>query len=146
MSAENKKGFTLIELLLVIALILVVGFFSSGFYVRFIDQMAVQDAKEGLIGALSEARSAALAGKYNASWGVKKNSGEIVIFRGDSYANRNLDFDQVLKVNSNVTVSGFDEEVFSPGGGFPVKTLPDVVVSLGTASESFSLNSEGAIE
>jgi prepilin-type N-terminal cleavage/methylation domain-containing protein len=143
---SSRHGFTLIELLLVIALVLIISIPMSSFYTRFINQMAVRDAREGMAGMLQEAQTLSLAGKNNVSWGVRHEPSEIILFRGDSFQDRDPAFDQTLKINSNVDISGFQETFFSRSFGHPDQAYPSIVISWGNTQESFSLNSEGAIE
>jgi prepilin-type N-terminal cleavage/methylation domain-containing protein len=141
-----QYGFTLIELLLVIALVLIISIPASSFYTRFINQMAVRDAREGLVGMFQEAQALSLSGKKNSSWGVRYEPSEIVLFRGDSFQDRDPAFDQTLDINSNVNISGFQETVFSRSSGHPDQAHPSIMIYWGNDQESFSLNSEGAIE
>jgi prepilin-type N-terminal cleavage/methylation domain-containing protein len=143
---SSRHGFTLIELLLVIALVLIISIPASSFYTRFINQMAVRDAREGLAGMFQEAQALSLSGKKNSSWGVRYNPSEIVLFRGDSFQDRDPAFDQTLDINANVNISGFQETFFSRSSGHPEQAFSSIVISWGNDQESFSLNSEGAIE
>jgi prepilin-type N-terminal cleavage/methylation domain-containing protein len=143
---SSRNGFTLIELLLVIALVLIISIPASSFYTRFINQMAVRDAREGLAGMLQEAQALSLSGKKNSSWGVRYNSSVIVLFRGDSFQDRDPAYDQVLDINPNVNISGFQETFFSRSSGYPDQAHPSIAIYWGNDQESFSLNSEGAIE
>jgi prepilin-type N-terminal cleavage/methylation domain-containing protein len=141
-----KKGFTLIELLLVIALVLILGISTSAFFGRFYYQMSVRDASEAIVGAIREAQSLAMSGKNNSSWGVKHEPSKITVFKGDSFSGRDQSADQIFPKSSGIEISGFDEIIFSPPSGFPTQTFSHVTVSRRNIEESFSINSEGAIE
>jgi len=143
---SSNKGFTFIELLLVMALILAVSIPAAEFYTRFIYQIAVRDASEGLIGMFHEAQTLAMSGKENSSWGVKYNAPDFILFQGNSFSERNPDFDEIFSINQNVEISGFSETVFQVISGRPTETLSQVLISHGNIQESLSLNSEGAVE
>lgn len=143
---KDKKGFTLIELLLVMALILIVGVFSSVFYTRFIGQMAVRDAREGLSGMFHEAQALSMSGRENSVWGVKYQQENLTLFSGSSYVNRNQTFDKILEINPHITVSGFEETVFDFPAGRPSEVFPIITISWGNNEEILKLNSEGAVE
>lgn len=143
---KTQSGFTLIELLLVIALVLIVSVPTASFSTHFIYQMSVRDASEGLVGMLQEAQALSMLGKENSSWGVKKQSGKLILFRGEDFSSRNQSFDQVLTINSHVDMTGFDEISFSRYGGFPSQTAMPIVVAWGNVNETFKLNLEGVFE
>ena len=140
-----RRGFTLLELLLVIALLLAIGVPAAVFSTRFIYQMAVRDAAEGLTGMIREAQALAISGKQHSSWGVKYGSDKLTLFSGDSYSSRNQSLDQILAINPNVNMSGFSEIVFAYPQGFPDQEF-SITVSHGNISESFSVNREGTVE
>ncbi|NTW26938.1 MAG: prepilin-type N-terminal cleavage/methylation domain-containing protein [Candidatus Moranbacteria bacterium] len=142
----HKQGFTLIELLLVIALVLIVSVPTAAFSTHFIYQMSVRDASEGLVGMLQEAQALSMLGKENSAWGVKKQSGKLILFRGEDFSNRDQAFDQALSINSHVNMIGFDEMSFSRYGGFPLQPTGSIVVAWGNVNEIFKLNSEGVFE
>jgi prepilin-type N-terminal cleavage/methylation domain-containing protein len=139
-------GFTLIELLLVISLVLILGTFTSAFFTRFIYQMAVRDTSEALVGIMHEAQEMAMSGKENSSWGVRYESGRVILFCGNSYLSRDPSFDQVLETNSHINVANFEETVFEAPSGRPSVSSSRITVSWDNVEEIFTLNSEGAIE
>jgi prepilin-type N-terminal cleavage/methylation domain-containing protein len=143
---NNKKGFTLIELLLVMALVLIIGVFSATFYTRFIAQMAVRDAREGLSGMFHEAQALSMSGRENSTWGVKYQEGKLTLFSGGSYANRNQTLDKNLEINSHIIISGFEETVFNFPAGKPNESFPAIIISWGNNEETLKLNSEGVVE
>jgi hypothetical protein len=142
----NSKGFTFIELLLIIAVAMVASVSVSTFAVNYLHETAVRDASEGLIGTLREAQTLAISGKKNSSWGTKYEPGSITLFRGDSFSSRDSDFDQVLGINPDVEISGFEEAVFESPSGRPKESFSSINISRGNVEFFFSLNSEGVAE
>jgi hypothetical protein len=143
---KSRDGFTFIELTLVIGLVFIVGISTAAFYTHFINQMAIRDAHDGLVGMLQEAQVYSLSGRENSSWGVKRESSDFLLFCGDSSLGRDPAFDLALAFNPNLAISGFDEVVFSRSSGYPDQAHSSIIISWGNDQESFSLNSEGAIE
>lgn len=52
-------------------------------------------------------------GAEDSDWGVKVQSGSVVLFSGSSYAARNTDYDESYAVSSGVAFSSSPEIVFS---------------------------------
>ena len=140
------SGFTLLELLLVVGIILIIGVPVAFFSTHFIYQSSVRDASEGLISMLHQAQIFSMLGKENSTWGVKKESGKVILFRGENFATRATSFDQELTINPNIEIGGFDEIVFSAYEGLPSQALPLVTIVWGGVSDSLNLNSEGVVE
>lgn len=135
-------GFTLIELLLTIVIITVIGSFSVVFFSRFLTQNAVANTQDQLIGQLRKAQLYAMSGKQNGSWGVSIAPGKMTLFQGNTYATRNAAFDETFSVNSNITISGFSEIVFTRMTGLP-NTSGTYTVSGSGSSKQVTVNSQG---
>lgn len=145
--AKRKRGFTLIEVLLVIAIVLVVGFFSAAFPIDFMSRMSVRDAQSGISAVLRKAQMYALSGREKSAWGAHYDSGTatVVLFSGSSYSNRNNDLDEIIEINENIFVSDFDDVIFQSPGGVP-DGARTITLSRDTETAHVSLNAEGALE
>lgn len=135
-------GFTLIELLLTIVIITVIGSFSVVFFSRFLTQNAVANTQDQLIGQLRKAQLYAMMGRQNGNWGVAVAAGKIILFQGNTYATRNTAFDETFSVNSNITISGFSEILFSKMTGLP-NTSGTYTVNGSGSSKQVIVNSQG---
>jgi prepilin-type N-terminal cleavage/methylation domain-containing protein len=140
------KGFTLIEVLLVVAIILTIGFFSGILPVSFIHQNATQNVFQNLSGSLNKAQAYALAGKRDSAWGVRLEGEKIILFKGNSFAQRETALDEETEIDSGVAVSGFSEVMFSRPEGRLASEISGINISQGNERIIFSLNEEGAIE
>ena len=145
-SKKTKAGFTFIELLLVIGLVIALGVPAASFSARFMRQMAVRDASEGLIMMLQEARAYTSYGKNGSGWGVKLEADRLILFAGGSFAERNPSLDISFSFNQNVGIEGFSEIIFRYPDCRPDQGSSQIGLFWGDAQESFVLNQEGIIE
>lgn len=141
-----KNGFALIEIMLVIAIVLTVGFFAGAFPLRLILNSEVQDAASEFRGIFYKAQAYALSGREHSAWGVHYGAATITLFKGDSFANRDRNFDEAVKINDKISVAGFSETIFSRPGGRPSVTIPAMTLERGGVTAGLSLNAEGVVE
>lgn len=139
-----KKGFTLIELIIVIALISILGFLSTGFYSRFYNQNAVSTVTDELTQEFRKAQIYAMTGKQNGNWGVHNNITSIILFQGSAFAGRNTAFDETFSVNSNISISGLTDLIFSRMTGTPSAT-PTIIISSANNTRTITVNSQGVV-
>lgn len=144
MQKNTVHGFTLIELLLVISIVLIIGTFSVVFFSRFLTQNAVANTQDRLIGQLRKAQIYAMMGRQNDSWGVDFRSNTITLFKGPSYLGRTAAFDEKFSENTNISISGFSEIVFTKTTGFP-STFGTYTIIGNDSSKQVTVNSQGVI-
>ncbi len=140
----KKNSFTIIELLLVIGIVSILGTFSVVFFSRFLTQNAVANTQDQLIGEMRKAQMYAMMGRQNGNWGVRFGSNRITLFQGNSYATRNSAHDEFFNVNSNISILGFSEVVFTKTSGLPSTTGTYTVTGNNTLKQVV-LNSQGVV-
>lgn len=140
----KSAGFTLIELLLTVTIITALGIGASTYYSRFLLANSIEVTKNNYIMNLRKAQTYAALGKNDSNWGVRYSSNEITLFKGASYASRDAAFDQTMSVNTNITISGLTEIVFTKLTGIPTTTG---TITLSAINKNFTItvNSLGAI-
>lgn len=141
---SQQAGFTFIELLLTVAMVLVLGGFSSIYLTRSLYSNATQNTADYIAGTLRKAQAYAMSGKNNSKWGVTITGNQVVFFQGNSYATRVTSQDQTFDLNTNITISGFSEVVFTKDTGTPSATLT-VTISASQASKNLTLNNQGVV-
>lgn len=107
------KGFTLLEILLVLAMIAIIFAISPPLYTKLVSQSALDSDISTLVSVLRKAESNSLASSYNSSWGVQITNSKYTLFKGDSYENRDKDFDEDYNFYEETTVSGSSSIVFA---------------------------------
>ncbi|QQG47356.1 MAG: type II secretion system protein [Candidatus Woesebacteria bacterium] len=141
-----KKGFTLIELLLVVAIISTIAILSSSFYSRFLTQNDVASTVNQLTTAFSTAQFYSIVSRKSAStgWGVNIASGIVTIYQGNSYLTRNSSFDEKVRINPKILVTGASDINFARVTGIPNTTAAITISGLGT-TKTLSVNSYGVV-
>lgn len=145
MDEKSQRGFTLIEVMLTMALVSVVALFAVPFYGNFIFSQEVSVVSDELRGSFAKAQLSSMTGKYNASFGVAVDNGNIILFQGDSFLSREQDQDETFVIHSRVSVSGVSEVIFAPITGRP-DNQPTITVSGNGKTEVWTMNSEGVLE
>lgn len=139
-----KNGFTLIEFLIVIALITILGTLSTGFYSRFYNQNAVSTVTDEITQELRKAQVYAMMGKQNGNWGVHNNTSSIILFQGSTFATRNTAFDESSPVNTNISITGLTDIIFSRMTGTP-SAIPAITIANGNNIRTITINNQGIV-
>jgi prepilin-type N-terminal cleavage/methylation domain-containing protein len=146
-----NKGFTLVELLLSMAIIGVLAGLSLPAYRTLLMKNDLDIAANTIASSLRRAQVLAQAVDgdvvaENATWGVKAQSGSIVIFKGTSFgaSGRDTSFDEIFDMPTTIGVGGTSEIVFTKFTGFPVTTG---TINLSTESDTraVSINEKGMV-
>ncbi len=103
------KAFTLLEILIVVLIFLILGMIAFPFL-----GSQKTDSTGVVFSLLHQARLKSLAGQQDSSWGVYFSDNRAVIFKGESFDQRDITFDK----NYNIAFSGEKEIVFKKITGF----------------------------
>jgi len=143
---KSRRGFTLVELLLSMALIGVVAFFSVPVYQS--SQVKNDLDIAALESAQSMRRAMMLSQGMDAddSWGVKAQSGSLVVFKGASYGARDMAYDEVFDLPGSIVASGVTEFVFSKFTGWPTPAGTLTLTSSNGDVKNIILNDFGMVE
>lgn len=138
-----KKAFTLIEILLSIAVLAVIFTFSASVYQMLQNRNDLDIAVNTVAQSYKRAQLLAQAVDGDSSWGVKVQTGQIVIFQGTDYAGRNQNFDENFEMPTGITAEGGTETVFKKFTGFPQTTGELTLTSLNNETRTVTLNAKG---
>lgn len=139
-----KCGFSLIELLLSVAIICLLAGLSLPVYRMLMMKNDLDIAANTVFSSLRRAQVLAQAVDGDATWGVKIQSGGIILFKGTSYTGRDANFDETFDVPNTIGVGGVGEIVFNKFTGLPATTG---TINLSTASDSRTviINEKGMV-
>lgn len=118
---KNKAGVTIIELLIVLAIVIVLGATTMPMGSSFLERNSLKNKTNELLTSLKVAQINSISGKENSKWGVTVVSNNIILFKGDSYATRDSEFDRIYTIPTSVSVTPF-EVVFERNTGNPSNT------------------------
>lgn len=79
------------------------------------------------------------------TWGVKVQSGSIVLFKGATYAGRDPAFDEVFNMPGTITPSGLGEVVFAKFSGEPQAMGTVTLTSSTSETRTITINEKGTI-
>jgi len=141
-----SPAFTLIELLLVVAILGIIIAFGAPFFGGAFSRTNIDNANLLTAQSLRRAMLKAQSNEMDSDWGVKLSSGQILIFKGSSYAARDAGFDIITELEDNVVFSGDTEIVFPKHSG-ELSSNKSVTIGLANTSESktITINTKGAL-
>lgn len=148
---QDNRGFGLIEMLLSVALIGVLAVFSTPVYRTLQIKNDLDMAATTITQTLRRAQTLSAAVDGDIKWGVKIQSGSIVLFKGTNYASRDTAYDETYDLSTLITPSGTDEITYSKPLGVPqtggVDIPSSVTITLSTSDDTKNIvvNPKGMI-
>jgi len=142
---RSVSGFTLFELMLVMAMVIIIGVFTSSIGIAYYQSQILNETTDNLVSTLRQAQGSAQSGKNNHAFGVFIDEDSYVLFEGQDYLSRIIDQDVVFPINSNVTISGPSEIIFTELTG-NANVSDTLYISLGTKEKQISILDTGYID
>jgi len=138
------KAFTLVEILLVLGIttILVSVILTMG--IDFYNTRQLDIHARGIVQSLRKAQSKAAASENDSNFGVFLTNDNYILFKGDSYALRDSQYDEIFDLPQVLTVGGIQEIVFSKSEGLP-SVSGNIVLSNDTDGRTININPIGRI-
>ncbi len=134
------------EMLLSVALIAIVAGISMPVYYALQVRSDLDITVTEIVQTARRAELMAQANESDDDWGVRLNSGSLLLFKGDSYATRDQDFDEVIDIPSNISFGGLNEIVFEKFSGVPSASGTITVNSIINESINITINEKGGID
>ncbi len=141
----HKSAFSLIELILVVVLISISAGVVAPIYYSAKKANDLNTSLYTLVSSLRRAQLLSMAVYLDDNWGLKINNNEILIFKGNNFLSRDLDYDEVVSVNRSIVFTGLDELVYSKLTGRP-NIDGDIFLTLDNNTLSLNINSLGLID
>lgn len=140
-----RAGFTAIELVLSVGIISLMLAISTPIMQRFLLQNDTEVATNVLVQDLYRAQSLARNSERDNTWGVHVQTGQITLFEGTSYANRNAASDETYPIASAIAISGQTDYVFSKLTAVPT-TVGSTTFTANNASRTVTVSAKGMVE
>ena len=139
-----SNGFTLVELLLSVAIISLLAGLSLPVYRTLLSKNDLDITAQVHASSLRRAQMLSQSVDGDTTWGVKTQSGSIVLFKGASFASRDTAYDETFSVATTIGVSGTTEIVFAKLTGLP-QTTGTITLSSETDSKTVTINGKGMV-
>jgi prepilin-type N-terminal cleavage/methylation domain-containing protein len=130
------NSFTLIELLIVIGIIAILVSFSFLFGLNFYKSQQLESQAQTILQTLRRAQSKAISVELDSSFGVYFTDQNYILFKGNSYAERDPQYDEIFNLPETINVSGLSEIVFLKMEGIP-KGTPAYCGGICTSCDQF---------
>ena len=143
---DKNKGFTLIEMLLSVSVIAILAGISVPVYQSFQNRNDLDIAVTSVGESLRRAEVLAQSVDGDTSWGVHLETGSIVLFKGVSYATRDVNFDETFDVPTSINPTGISEVVFAKFTGLPNVSGTITLTSNINETRNISINSRGMVD
>ncbi len=138
----RKAGFTLIEGLLVISIFGIIGGVSIPMYFQYQQRNDISLAAENATEAINRACILSQLGEQDSGWGYSITNG--VLYKGSSYASREVSFDESYPVFPGVSVSGPLEVAFQKLTCEPI-AAGTITFTIGGISTKITVQSGGIV-
>ncbi len=139
------KGFTAIEILLVIAIAVVLFALVFPLGIDFYRDWQLQNNTQQILQTLRKAQSRAMASELDSSFGIYIQEGSYVLFKGDSFENRDNQFDEVFDLPLSIVIDSLPKEVvFSKLKGEP-KMEEEIIINSDSQREIIKINEAGRV-
>lgn len=146
MSKFYHKGFTLIELLLSMSFMAVLIAGAVPVYQTFQKENDLNLATATIAQALNRAKLMAESGIEDSGWSINVQNNEVMIYKGNNFANRDTNFDENFTLPATVLVSGLLDENFAHFSGIPQQLGKITVASDNGKSTEISINDVGLVD
>jgi hypothetical protein len=118
---------------------------SLPFYNNLMAKNAIAVSRQAVSRSFHRAQYLSRAVDGDSTWGIKLLDGQIVVFRGATYAGRNTAYDEVTNLSSGVTFTGNTEIVFSKLYGLPDNTTSINIAGPNNTTLEITVNSHGIL-
>src|SRR3989344_986326 len=117
------RGFTLVEIAVTIGIFSVIIAITAPVALDSYLNYLLTAEMRNIVSLIRRAENLSLANDGYASHGISFQSNRYVIFRGNSYAARNITLDEISPRTEIINISGGKEIVFLPISGMPNSTI-----------------------
>jgi Tfp pilus assembly protein FimT len=144
MTANKKKAFTLVETLLVVGIFTILVMATMPLSLDFYKKYQLNVYTEELIQALRRDQLKSMSIEQDSKFGIYLTEKNYVLFRGNSYAARETQYDENFDLPQVIKSSGLSEIVFTKSEGLPSAT-GSIVLSNNIENKIIDINSLGRI-
>jgi prepilin-type N-terminal cleavage/methylation domain-containing protein len=141
---KNTNAFTLIEITLVIALLSIILTVAVPYGLRFFSVERLNGTSRELLESLRLAQFQSMSQSMDSSFGIYLREESFILFRGESYTQRDIQYDQVYYLPEQIDLSGLNEVVFEKLTGLPSQ-IGEIILSSREQENIIYINDQGLI-
>ena len=142
----RNAGFTLIEILVVMVLVSALAGFGATVGMDIYRTNTLRSDRDLLVSTLEQARNRAVTNVGGSTHGVYIEDDKYILFRGDSYAGRNPEYDEEVPNTTSINVSGTREYVFEELTGKGLLSGSITLTDYSGSTKVVSVNEEGGLD
>jgi len=143
---QPNSGITLIEIIIVVVLISLIASLGLSIGIDVYRSSSLASEKDLFISALERARNLAVTNVGGSAHGVYIEDGEHTIFRGTSFASRDMTYDLTIDNTPLITATGTIEFVFEQLSGDGLATGTLTITDDRGVSRAITVNEEGGLD
>lgn len=136
----------MLEIALSIAILGIMFSVSMPMYHVFMVRNDLDIATMTLVQDLRRAQTLSQVAHGDSTWGVHIGVGSILIFKGVSYAARDISFDEDTSMPASITVSGLNNIMFTKLTGTPQSTGTTTLTSSANETRNITINEKGMVD
>lgn len=147
------RGFSLLEIMLSVSLVAILAGVSVPVYQSFQTRNDLEVATQSVAQSVRRAQTLSQSGQDDSQWGVRLQTGQVVLFRGTSFATRDPSVDEITDLSLSVVIGGgsLGEVVFTKiaggptSGGAPLTAGAFVLTNRRGETRSVTVNTAGVV-
>ena len=143
---NSLKAFTLLEVLLSITIIGIIAALSIPTARTFLITNDLDISANSVASSFRRASALSQGVQGDSQWGVRVNTGSIVVFKGTVYAARDPNYDETFDIASSITPSGLTEVIFAKLTGLPQSTGTTTLTSSLNSVRNVNINGKGRVQ
>jgi len=141
---KNTNAFTLIEITLIIALLTVILMVAVPYGLRFFNIERLNGVSRQLLESLRLSQFQSMYQDMDNSFGIYIRQDQFVLFRGKSYIERDIQYDQIYYLPEQIDIRGLIEIVFAKLTGLPDQS-GEIILTSGGRENIIYINNQGLI-
>lgn len=135
----------MVEMVLSIALLtLIVGMTLPAFR-TFSIRNDLDIAVNQIVQNLYRAQTLSQIGDGDINWGVHMATGSILVYKGASFASRDMTYDEITDISPSIAITGVVDVTFSKFTGLPQTTGTTTLTSTANEIRNVTINAKGMV-
>ncbi|MEI6532820.1 MAG: prepilin-type N-terminal cleavage/methylation domain-containing protein [Candidatus Roizmanbacteria bacterium] len=144
LQVQYNRGFTLLETIITISIVSVISVLVIPFFSRFLIQNALMTSYDTTIVMIRKAYTYSYYGRNGSNWGIYNNGNTLIMYSGNSYLLRTVQYDETVTLQPKITISGLTEVNFTERTG-AVGTAITFTVNSPYQSKTIIINKLGQV-